>query len=321
MEGYIEIEKYSQLEVEFVAHKLSSRQEIEQLKFQLEQLKRMLFGAKSERFIPEVSSDQLSLFGKPAEEEAAKIEVPAHQRVKNKRKEKPTRLVLPDHLEREETIIEPEVDTIGMVKIGEERTEVLVYTPASLKVKLTIRPKFAPKDKTEKGIVIAPLPARFIDRCIADETLLTVILVDKYYDHLPLNRIGSRFERLGMRIPQSTMCGWVAQSADKLRVLYSKLIELVLQSEYLMVDERRMQVLTNNSPPKRYRKKPKKSRTHRGFMWGYLAVKEKLLFFEYDPSHSSANPAKRLKNFKGTFQTDAYKIYDQIRKAYPDLTH
>ena len=44
-------------------------------------------------------------------------------------------------------------------------------------------------------------PPGFIDKCIADESLLRVIITDKYLDHLPLYRIGVRFERLGMVIP------------------------------------------------------------------------------------------------------------------------
>lgn len=88
-----------------------------------------------------------------------------------------------------------------------------------------------------------------------------------------------------------------------------------------MVDETRMQVQTNNGPPQRYRKKSKKGKTHRGYLWGYLGVKEKLLFFEYDPSRSATNPAKRLKGYSGTIQSDCYEVYDQIRKAYGGLTH
>ena len=323
MEGYIKIEKYRKLEADFATYKLASSQQIASLTFQLAQLKRMLFGAKSERFVPQVNPEQLSLFGMPTkEEEASPIEIPAHHRTVTNRKEKPVRLVLPAHLEREETILEPEVDTSDMVKIGEERTEVLVYSSAKLTVKVTIRPKYAPKQKTDKTTIeIATLPSRFIDKCIADESLLKAILVDKYVDHLPLYRIISRLKRLGIEIPRSTMCGWVAQSGDKLELLYHKLVELVLQSNYLMVDETRMEVQTKKIPPKRRKKKPSKRKTHRGYLWGYLAVTDNLLFFEYDQTRKATNPAKRLKDLNCIIQTDCYEVYDQIRKAYPNLTH
>ena len=83
-------------------------------------------------------------------------------------------MVLPEHLEREEQVIEPDVDTTDMIKIGEQRTETLAYSPAKLTVKVIVRPKYAPpttdQDPTEPTIVqIARMPKRFIDKCIADE--------------------------------------------------------------------------------------------------------------------------------------------------------
>ncbi|MCB9296234.1 MAG: transposase [Lewinellaceae bacterium] len=95
---------------------------------------------------------------------------------------------------------------------------------------------FCAEEKEGPCVVIAEQPSRFIDKCIADESLLRVIIADKYLDHLPLYRIGARFERLGMVIPRSTMCGWVGQSAGRLTILHQKLIELVLAAAYLQVD-------------------------------------------------------------------------------------
>ena len=314
MEGYIEIEKYEALQAKF-----------ELLSFQMEQLKRLVYGAKSERFIGAQSPEQLMLFAMPdAGEEPATVQVAAHEKKKSKPKNKPARLPLPEHLERKEIIIEPEVDTKGMVKISEERTEILVYTPGELHVKVFVRPYYAPKAEQTlaedaKKICIAPLPSRFIDKCVADATLLASIIVDKYVDHLPLYRTIGRFNRLGVSIPKSTMCGWLKQSADRLLPLYEKLVVLVLKANYLMIDETRMEVQIKKPPARR--KKSKKGKTHRGYYWSYLNVAEKLLFFEYNPSRSAANPMERLKDYEGTIQTDAYEVYDQVCKAYPHIIH
>lgn len=323
MKGYVSIEKHEKLQAESAAYRKESTQQIELLKFQLAELKRMIFGAKSERYIPEQAPEQLSIFASQevTQEAETSVTITAHQRKKTKSKKKPARLVLPANLERREEIIEPVVDTSGMKKIGAERTEILVYTPAELFVKVLVRPKYAPQNApADVQIAIADLPDRFIDKGIADESLLAAILVDKYVDHLPLYRTAARLTRLGMTIPRSTLSGWVAQSADRLLVLYEKLAEVVLKSTYIMVDETRIQVQTN-SPPKKKGGKPKKSKTHRGFYWGYQGVAEKLLFFEYNPSRDADNPARRLKTYTGTMQTDCYEVYDQIRVAYPQLTH
>ena len=331
MKGYVEIEKYRALEAEFSATVSALTEQLESFKFQLDQLKRMLYGAKSERYIADVPEEQLSLFDPPAQApaEEEKTHVPAHDRKKSKAKKHPVRLVLPEHLKREETVIEPEgVDLTDMVRIGEERTETLHYTPAELKVRVIVRPKYAPRtarpeseEKNGGPIAIAPLPSRFIDKCIADESLLRLILTDKYLDHLPLYRIAARFERLGMTIPRSTLSGWVGQCADRMAVLYYKLIELVLLGAYLQVDETRIEVLPGKKkrpPPGRAKKKRK---THRGYLWGYHAVHEKLIFFDYSPTREAENPVEHLKNFDGVIQTDCYDVYDQVRKLYPALTH
>lgn len=327
MKGYVEIEKYKALEAESKAAINALTEQVEYLTFQLAELKRMVFGARSERYIPDSPEEQLSLFGAavkaPPEE---KVSVPSHERNKSKAKKKPVRLVLPEHLKREEQVIEPDIDLTNMVRIGEERTEMLHYTPAELSVRVIIRPKYAPKAGTtgekepDSPIAIADLPSRFIDKCIADESLLRVILTDKYLDHLPLYRIAARFERLGMVIAHSTMCGWVGQSADRVKVLYNKLIEVVLAADYLQVDETRMEVLPGKGN-KSARGKPKKRKTHRGYLWGYHAVHNKLIFFDYSPTREADNPVEHLEHFDGILQTDCYGIYDQIRKLYPDVTH
>ena len=320
MKGYIEIEKYKELEAKY-----------QMLSFQLEQLKRLVYGAKSERFIGEQNPEQLQLFSPPpTEEPAPTIKVAAHEKKRSQAKKKPARLLLPEHLERREVIIEPDQDTEGMVKISEKRTNILMYTPAELYVKVIVRPYYKAKSKpttyentTTKEestkIYIAPMPSRFIEKCVADETLLATIIADKYVDHLPLNRTRERLNRLGVLIPKSTMCGWLGQSADRLLPVFEKLKEIVLKAPYLMVDETRIEVQVKKPPAKR--KKPKKSKTHRGYYWGYLAVEKKLLFFDYSSSRTATNPMAHLKQYTGTIQTDAYEVYDQVSKAYPDLTH
>ena len=215
----------------------------------MEQLKRLVYGAKSERFISDQSAHQLNLFDTPSSEEAdATIKVAAHEKKQAKKKKKPVRLELPDHLEKREVIIEPEEDTTGMVKVSEERTNILVYTLAELHIKVIVRPYYKPKaEEPSTKFCIAPMPSRFIDKCIADETLLAAIIVDKYVDHLPLYRTIQRFKRLDVPIPKSTMCGWLRQSAEQLLPLFYKLVELVLLASYLMVDETRIEVQEN--PP------------------------------------------------------------------------
>ncbi len=79
-----------------------------------------------------------------------------------RRKGTPERNAIPDHLPVREVVIEPEGATTGLRKIGEEVTETLEYSPASLVKRRTVRPKYAKKG--DEGVLIAALPVRPLDK-------------------------------------------------------------------------------------------------------------------------------------------------------------
>ncbi|MFM7092416.1 MAG: hypothetical protein ACKOZZ_16570, partial [Bacteroidota bacterium] len=110
---------------------------IANLQFEVNQLKRMLFKGRGERFVP--SNLQLTL---PFEDQEV-ITVPepvtekvAYERVKKKH---PGRSALPEHIPVEEIILEPEGLTPDMIHIGDEITETLDYKPPVLLKRRYIR--------------------------------------------------------------------------------------------------------------------------------------------------------------------------------------
>jgi len=177
------------------------------LKQQIHQLLKMINGFKSERFVPTDLLDQPTLFDlepSSTEEPVEKEEV-SYTRSKKKHS---GRNELPSHLPVKEIIIEPTEDVEGLVKIGEEVSETLEYTPASLVRRRTIRPKYAKPNGA--GILIGELPSRPIEKSIAEASLLAHIMVSKYVDHLPLYRQIQMFKRdFGWLASQSTFCDWV----------------------------------------------------------------------------------------------------------------
>lgn len=93
-----------------------------------------------------------------------------------------------------------------MVCIGKEITEELECEPAKFYIKCYILYKYAAKNGD--GISIAELPEQVIYKGIADPSLLAMILVGKYQDHLPLYRQKQIFARENIHIPSSTIEGW-----------------------------------------------------------------------------------------------------------------
>jgi transposase len=281
------------------------------LKFQLDQLKRMIFGAKRERFVSNTEVNQMVLpFDVPlepvSEQPVEKIE---YTRQKPSRENHHGRLELPAHLPVEEITIEPNESTEGLKCIGQEITSELDYTPAKLFVRKYIRNKYARSNG--EGIVIGELPVRPIDKGIAGSGLLSNILVEKFVDHLPLYRQVERFKREGVKIPATTIDSWITQVAGLVEPLYGQLKKLVLAQGYLQVDETPIKVLDH---------KDKKGKTHQGYHWVYNAPLQNALFYDYREGRGREGPVELLENFKGYLQTDGYTVYEWFAKQ-PGITH
>lgn len=100
-------------------------------------LKRQIFGVKSERFVPAqaVAPQQLRLefdggqLDADAEQTVGQA-VAAYERKKPQPEKRPHpgRVAIPEHLRREDVVLEPAEDTTGMVRIGEDVTETLEYS-------------------------------------------------------------------------------------------------------------------------------------------------------------------------------------------------
>ena len=294
-QDYVQIPKseYEQL--------LSNYQNLE---LQLAELKRLIFGSKSERFVPNADALQLGLF---VEEASQQTEVVQQQISYNrsKTKKRPVRLPLASHLPRIEEIIQPQDIVEGSVKIGEEVTELLEYTPSRVYVRKIIRPKYAlPNDA---GITIAALPSLILPKSNIGAGLLAHICVSKFVDHLPFYRQIQILKREGVVVASSSMSGWFSKGVTQLVALYEVQQKLVLQSQYLQADETPIKVQDNH----------KVGSLHTGYHWVFHAPVEGLVLFKYAPSRAAKVPKDFLQEFSGTLQTDGYKAYQNLNTKHP----
>lgn len=130
-------DRYSKLAAE--RELVQTREEVAYLRHELAQLKRMIFGTRSERFEAE-SPDQLGLFLRETAPPPAQSETTTTTRTQRKEKRKPVRQPFPSHLPRETVVIEPEGDTSLLKRIGAEVTETLDYHPPKIIVIRRERP-------------------------------------------------------------------------------------------------------------------------------------------------------------------------------------
>ena len=284
--------------------------EYQTLKAQLSELQRMIFGSRSERFVP-VTDAQIDLFTGTAPIEQVKEqtqEINYTRTVSTKQKQKPIRTEIPSHLPRIEEVIEPTEIEPGSKKIGEEITEILEYNPANIYVRKIIRPKYAKPENT--GVVIAPMPSLPIPRSNAGAGMLAHIAVSKFIDHLPFYRQIQIFKRQKLNISPSTIGGWFNATCTLIEPLYDALKTKVLyNSRYLQADESPIGVQDSH----------KKGALHQGYMWLFRNPENGLVLFVYNKGRSRAAPEEVLENFTGTLQTDGYRVY-QILNTKGDIT-
>jgi len=200
-------------------------------------------------------------------------------------------------------VIEPDQDVSVLRKIGEVVTEQLEYQPVVFYVKCFVRPKYVNPSNPEQGVIIGNLPSMPITKGKAGSRLLSKVIIDKYVDHIPCYRQEKIYARHDAEISRSTLCDWIAQSANLMDPLGQQLKKEVLSSGYIQVDESPIPVLTED----------KKGAAHRGYMWVYQAVNEDLVLFDYQPSKQGKVVAKMLDKYKGYLQTDGYAAYDTFK--------
>ena len=276
---------------------------IDQLTHEIALLKRFRYGARSEQ----LSAGQASLLEESVDADLAAIEIEldALQDAAPERRarQQPKRAALPAHLPRKNIHHEPSDLTCSCgcqrVRIGEDVSEKLDYTPGVFTVERHIRGKWACKPC--ETLIQAPVAPHVIDKGMPTAGLLASVLVAKYADHLPLYRQERIFARAGFAIPQSTLGAWVGICGVRVQPLVDALHAEMLGQGVLHADETPVQMLS-----------PGKGKTHRAYLWAYTATQfSALRAVVYDFANSRAGEHARafLGIWQGKLVCDDYGGY------------
>jgi len=270
--------------------------QIETLKFELAQLKKAIYGSKSERFT-QISPDQASLFEGTENPQATIVEEEKQVTVKKKREGKqPVRAKISESLRREEVTVEPDVETSDMQRIGEVISEKLEIKPAEIYVVKTIRPKYL---DTEGNFHIAPLNDPF-PKSNAGASFAASIAVQKYVDHVPLHRQEKILARQQVFMSRSTLLNHLVLGHKKLGLLFEVLQKAVRKTSYIQADESSIPVLTKDKP----------GSALKGCMLVKVAPIERLVVFDYIKTKEKKNILESLEGFEGHLQVDGNVSYE-----------
>lgn len=288
-------------------------QENELLRQENALLKRQLYGAKSEKVLPDhpdlFDCSNLELENKEEGQDKTK---PERKKKSRGSARKPR---IPDHLSiRETVVIPPEVEAAPELwkQIGEEHSDRIAFEPGTFYIKRITRPKYikidSPADESCAPI-IAELPPQLLDRGILAPELLAHVAVSKYSDHLPLERQSRIFlERYEVDISPQTLGNGMELVADWLRPVVDLMSHEQFKGRYVQCDETPLKYLT-----------PEKKQAATGYAW-VVNVPGGYTVFHWKRGRSEKCLAEIIpEDWTGTLQCDAYKVYYSYQGRKPAI--
>jgi transposase len=295
---------------------LSLDEENADLKARVAFLERQLFGTKSEKMTiinpaqAMLDLGDLSDIPVAANDDVAPAEGPMPAR------RAPSRNIgrLPKHLPRYEEVIEPESKTCPCCSfelhcIGTDVSEALDIVPAIVRVKRTIRPRYACR-ACESVVVQAPAPARVMDGGMVTTAFAAHVAVSKFAWHLPLNRQAQMLASCGVIIDRGTLGAWVMRVAWWLELLYDALTAFIRSQPRVFCDETPLPRLD-----------PGRKRTKLCQLWAQ-AVDDRpwngpappAVAYIFAESRSAREIEGQLSSFAGVLQVDGYQAYKTMVK-------
>ena len=188
-----------------------------------------------------------------------------------------------------------------MGEIGEDVSELVELVPAQFFVEEHHRVKYA-CGRCKETVVTAPGPEKLIEKGLPGPGLLAHLVVSKYQEHLPLNRLIDIYLRGGLETSSSTLCGWVAAVAREVEPIVERIWEKARASVELQTDGSGLKVLDRDDP----------QGIRRGTMWCYVGDRHHVVF-RYAPDGCGAKgPWKELEGRRGYVQADASSVFDRV---------
>ena len=287
------------------------------LREQVRLLKAKLFGRKTEKQAVPENDGQVLLFNEAEEFSVATEEKEEAVSIQGYSRKKRGRRPLPEGLPRVDVIHdlkeEEKLCACGCMKsrIGEDVSEQLDIIPAKMQVIRNIRYKYVCRncegvEAEEPAVKIAPMPEQMIPKSMATPGLLAHVITAKFVDAIPFYRQERQFNRLGIELPRSTMCGWAIKAAERCEPLIELLNEEIRSGPLINIDETTVQVMKEDG----------RLNTNKSYMWIFLGGDQErpALTYRYNPTRSGDVASEYLKGYKGYVQTDGYAGYDFLDK-------
>lgn len=285
--------------------------EIEQLKAQIDKLKRMQFVRKSEQLDRQIARLETQLEDLTGKRGAADVRHARQSSANTPVGNASPKQALPSHLPREERVLEADASCpkcgSAMQPLGEDVSEQLARAAAMFKVIRTIRRKML--CPCGHPFSQPPMPGLPITRSIAHPSLLADILVSKYADHTPLYRQSQIAAREAVKLDPANMGRWVGQCEALCKPLTEALRDYTMATSKL--HDTPIPVLAPGN---------KKTKTSR--LWVYVrddsrsgSAQPAVVWFAYSPERKGIHPQTHLAGFEGIVLADAYGGFNELYES------
>ncbi len=300
-------------------------QERDNLKDEVELLRKKLFGTSSEKHPVEIPG-QLNLFNEAESEqdltavETEELAAVLPTQTEKKRKARSTNeerfkgipvtrkyLDLPD----EEKVCS--VCNTPMKKIGEEfvRRE-LVFIPAKLKVVEYYSINYSCPECSKYAVPVIKKgkdgKPHMLYGMASAETIAWV-MYQKFCNSLPYCRQEKDWKQYGVAITRATMANWVIRNTEAFFLpMYKYFQRKLLLREFVMADETPLQVL--HEPGRRAQTK--------SYMWLFRSGEDggsPIIIYKYSETRAGDNAVSFLQGFKGYLMCDGYSGYNKVPDA------
>jgi len=295
----------------------------EQLRLELELLKRRMFVAKAERVdttqlelefaarLAELDAlaDTLGIGKEQSEETSEDSSKPGDKKKRPKGRRNPRSLKLEERrVELLDPVLEQLVAEGRAERIDFETSSKFAWQRGGMRCLVIARAKYRTIERDgHSSLETTALAEETFPRSLAAPSLLAHVAVDKHCDGLPLNRISDRFARDGVPIDRGTLCRWMEDLGATFgsTIVHAMRDEALRSAFCIATDATGVRVHPNGRPER------KQQGCARGHYFVMVADRD-AIFFEYQAKETSASVAAMFAGRSGYVQADAKSVFDVL---------
>ena len=182
-----------------------------------------------------------------------------------------------------------------------EESEEVTVVERTFKIVKRRRKKY--RCRCNGAVVTAPSPKRLVPGGRYSTEFAVEVAVNKYCDHLPLDRQRRIMEREGLIVDTQTLWDQILVLSQAVKPTYEALREQILASPHIHADETWWRLMEGPS-------------SKRWYVWAVAT--DKAVHYRTYPNRSAKAAGDLLAGYRGNIMVDGYIAYDSLQRAGPE---